>query len=135
MVHSEINSCKSRSLEGLDEALKRETMPLFAGGDEDYTNAYAKWLNHYKLQRRQPPSSTRQPSYSAGPSRYSSGELSPTERALQALAAIGLTYYDLSKLMPRDEFEDELIVMAEVRGYFDVAHRVSGAITVIFRSM
>ena len=31
---------------------------------------------------------------------------------------------DLAKLKPGDEYEAELLVMAEVRGYFQVAYKV-----------
>jgi hypothetical protein len=36
----------------------------------------------------------------------------------------GLTIADLGKLNPPDEFETELRIMAEVRGYFQVAYKV-----------
>lgn len=47
--------------------------------------------------------------------------------ALAALAKIGyqgLWPEDLQKLNPVDEYEGELKVMAEVRGYFQVAFKV-----------
>ena len=46
--------------------------------------------------------------------------------ALAALAKIGYTVTpeDLAKLAPVDEFENEMRVMAEVRGYFQVAYKV-----------
>lgn len=123
-----MDSFKARSLEDLEKALERETMPLFAAGDTDYTNACEQWLDYYKRQRRQPSQIISQPRYSrSGP--WISEE---SQRALDALAAIGYTGLrvdDLSRLAPCDEFKDELIVMAEVRGYFDVAHRVSRIVT------
>ncbi|CCL98324.1 uncharacterized protein FIBRA_00318 [Fibroporia radiculosa] len=48
------------------------------------------------------------------------------KEALAALAKagfIGLTTDDLGKLNPPDEFEDELNVMAEVHGYFQVSYK------------
>lgn len=47
--------------------------------------------------------------------------------ALAALAELGyrgLTAEDLGKLNPSDEYETELEVMAQVRGYFQVAYKV-----------
>ena len=48
------------------------------------------------------------------------------QEALAALAKIGYTVTpeDLAKLAPVDEFENEMRVMAEVRGYFQVAYKV-----------
>lgn len=46
---------------------------------------------------------------------------------LAALAEIGYTGLqedDLSKLKPADEYETELEVMAEIRGYFQVSYKV-----------
>jgi hypothetical protein len=47
--------------------------------------------------------------------------------ALSALASLGytgLTEEDLPKLLQADEYETELRVMAEVRGYFQVSYKV-----------
>jgi hypothetical protein len=117
LVRTEIENGKAHSLKSLEKSLERETMPLFAGGDTDYNIASARWLDFYKepasAKRSQPP------------------EVS-LQRALNALAAIGylgLTIQDLSRLAPRDQFEDELVVMADVRGYFEVAYKVSSIVT------
>ena len=54
--------------------------------------------------------------------------ISPETQALQYLAQAGykgLTVDDLARLSPRDKcFEDELIVMADVRAYFTLAYKV-----------
>ena len=51
------------------------------------------------------------------------------QKVLSALSNIdytGLTIDDVTqRLVPTDEFEDELVVMAEVSAYFQVAHKVS----------
>jgi hypothetical protein len=44
--------------------------------------------------------------------------------ALAERGLAGLTIEDLGKLNPPDEFETELRIMAEVRGYFQVAFKV-----------
>jgi len=44
--------------------------------------------------------------------------------ALAERGLVGLTIEDLGKLNPPDEFETELRIMAEVRGYFQVAFKV-----------
>ncbi|KAF9459501.1 P-loop containing nucleoside triphosphate hydrolase protein [Collybia nuda] len=43
--------------------------------------------------------------------------------SLAELGYIGLTTTDLGKLNPTDEYESELQVMAEVRGYFQIAYK------------
>ena len=54
--------------------------------------------------------------------------LKSDDNALLAMLAergfSGLTIADLGKLNPPDEFDTELRVMAEVRGYFQVAYKV-----------
>lgn len=57
------------------------------------------------------------------------GELvSPVDEALRYLARAGykgLTADDLARLSPRDQcFDDELVVMADVRAYFTIACKV-----------
>lgn len=49
------------------------------------------------------------------------------KEALAMLTGLGysVTEEDLGKLNPTDEYEIELKVMAEVRGYFQVAYKVS----------
>jgi hypothetical protein len=59
------------------------------------------------------------------------GTFSDPEKFANAFAALaelgytGLSKEDLGKLNPSDEYETELKVMAEVRGYFQVAYKVS----------
>ena len=52
----------------------------------------------------------------------------PEIQALEYLAQAGyknLTVDDLVRLAPRDQqFEDELVVMADVRAYFTIAYKV-----------
>jgi hypothetical protein len=48
------------------------------------------------------------------------------QAALSALALIGYNVQaqDLKKLLPSDEYEEELIVMSEVRAYWQVSYKV-----------
>lgn len=53
--------------------------------------------------------------------------VSPALSALNALWALGykrLSVHDLARLHPPDAFEEELIVMADVRAYFQVSFKV-----------
>lgn len=59
---------------------------------------------------------------------YGSSEIPPLERALGALKDLGfanLNESDLTRLTPVDPFEEELVVMADVRAYFQVAYKVN----------
>jgi thymidylate synthase ThyX len=52
----------------------------------------------------------------------------PQAKALRALVEAGylnLRVSDLSRLLPPDSFEEELVVMADVRAYYHVAYKVS----------
>lgn len=55
-----------------------------------------------------------------------------TDEVLKLLAGAGygaLRLEDLGKLNPPDEYEEELRVMAEVRGYFQVSYKVRIALS------
>jgi hypothetical protein len=79
----------------------------------------------------QPQSSPVQPQAPSAPLPFPIQSKPSTETKVQAaLAALGECGYsglrreDLGKLNPGDEYETELRVMAEVRGYFQVAYKV-----------
>jgi len=60
-----------------------------------------------------------------GISQRGTSTLSAEEAALSALASLGyqIKAEDLKKLLPSDEYEEELIVMAEVRAYWQVSFK------------
>jgi hypothetical protein len=52
----------------------------------------------------------------------------PEAKALRALAEAGYANIgipDLARLLPPDSFQEELVVMADVRAYYHVAYKVS----------
>jgi hypothetical protein len=52
----------------------------------------------------------------------------PEAKALRSLAEAGypnIQASDLARLLPPDSFEEELVVMADVRAYYHVAYKVS----------
>lgn len=58
----------------------------------------------------------------------STGDSDTIRELMSLLAKLGhnqLKLEDLAKLNPPDEYENELQVMAEVRGYFKVSYKVS----------
>jgi RNase adaptor protein for sRNA GlmZ degradation len=125
---AELEKYKETSSQALEQALELEKFPFFAGDIRDFDSAREEWLAHYKNERRNHP---RNEMVTAQHSLFAE------RAALDALANIGypnLEFDDLKRLghIDDDEFEDELIVMAEVRAYFDVAHKVSTSVAKIF---
>jgi hypothetical protein len=67
--------------------------------------------------------------YSSMEAPYSTVEW-PVDKALRSLAEAGypnLRVQDLARLLPPDPYEEELIVMADVRAFYHVAYKVSYA--------
>lgn len=116
--------------------LELEKNPLFTQNTHYLDSCRQKWLTHYTEVRLRP---WRYEIRSAGPEIeddspvFSSGRTvegypTPKDRALSALAEIGyknLSGADLIRLAPPDRFSEELIVMADVRAYFQVSYKVS----------
>ena len=128
MSQAELEKYKETSSQALEQALELEKFPFFAGDIRDFDPAREEWLAHYKNERRNHP---RNEMVTAQHSLFAE------RAALDALANIGypnLEFDDLKRLghIDDDEFEDELIVMAEVRAYFDVAHKVNTSVAKIF---
>jgi hypothetical protein len=137
-TRAELDSHKERGSQALEKALEREQFPLFEGDTNDFNSARKEWLAIYKAQRYNDTRRTPQDRP------YSPVPLSAQHTALNALSNIGytgLTFDDLKqrldsyRLEPADEFEDELVVMAEVQAYFKVAHKVSAHPGQYFRSL
>ena len=62
---------------------------------------------------------------SPGPATLRNEKINEILASLASIGYTGLTEDDLGKLNPVDEYETELHVMAEVRGYFQVSYKVS----------
>jgi len=132
----------------LKKILSVEGKPIFTQNHIYYNSTREKWLGKYKKAKLSPPMFhvIGNPDYSEdeeipiGPTyptrRGVASEVveeSPLAAALRQLSIAGytrLTETELrAKLVPTDEFEEELVVMADVRGYFQVAYkRVSDSI-------
>ncbi len=124
----------------VETALKLEKDPLFTQNTHYLESCRDKWLWHYKSVRNntgkylsKPPAEEVEgleyvPMYDTNRvSRQTIGQ-SPTDRALLALAELGyknLAASDLARLNTApDNFQEELMVMADVRAYFQVAYKV-----------
>jgi hypothetical protein len=101
-----------------------EGSPEASGGEEEYSGP--RESVSYAIPRASIPYAI--PPRASHP--YSSMEESPDVKALRALAAAGypnLRVQDLARLLPPDPYEEELIVMADVRAFYQVAYKVSCA--------
>ncbi|PBK80191.1 hypothetical protein ARMGADRAFT_1003277 [Armillaria gallica] len=110
---SEIISEQYASCHKILEAILEVELSPFTQNLHYLDSCSEKWLAKYKGARQERKS---QPVPAPA----------PTDKALAALAALGftgLTAEDLEKLHPVDEYETELKVMAEVRGYFQVSYK------------
>ena len=148
-VRPDIEECKDKALSAVKETLRLEITPIYTQNNKDFEDLREKWLFRYRKARRnpgehripQPPSEklsltsmkapcTPSPARHKGMPNQILEENSPETQALRYLAQAGykgLTVDDLARLSPRDQyFEDELIVMADVRAYFTLAYKVRG---------
>ena len=72
--------------------------------------------------------SSKDSQYKRGPRARSKNDDDNAAHAIRMLRALGYDVKneaDLDRLRPSDEYEQELIVAAEVRAYFQVAYKVS----------
>jgi hypothetical protein len=99
----ELNGYKERCVEALSKALELEQFPLFPGDVKDFDSARTKWLAHYRAQWHRYPRECRSMPMPSNPYTIEEEAWEETDNG----------------------FDDELTVMAEVRAYFQVAHKVS----------
>ncbi|ESK87740.1 hypothetical protein Moror_11277 [Moniliophthora roreri MCA 2997] len=131
-----------RCLMFLEAALEAEETP-FTQNTHYLQTTTDKWLSKYKSLRAERNQSTAvpKPSSDANPASSQAEPVSakpsaapqaqePKPEAVNELLSLlakcgytGVTVEDLGKLKPADEYETELQVMAEVRGYFQVAYK------------
>jgi vacuolar protein sorting-associated protein 1 len=130
---------REKALQNLKRILELEHAPLFTQNDHYLEDSRRKWLTHYRDARmRESPFTFSCPVASKAPASDSSDEedqevfagikqASLEQSALQSLAKrgyCGIKREDLKRLHPHENFDDELVVMADVRAYFQVAYKV-----------
>ncbi|KAG2155240.1 P-loop containing nucleoside triphosphate hydrolase protein [Suillus bovinus] len=136
LIRIEVGICKARAEEAVKSVLALETTPYYTQNKHYLETLRDKWLAHYKIVRSRAsqykaPVHLIQQSYPAtyfddnreGPP---IAERTPEAKALRALAEAGyanLKIPDLARLLPPDSFQEELIVMADVRAYYHVAYK------------
>ncbi|KAG2355058.1 P-loop containing nucleoside triphosphate hydrolase protein [Suillus spraguei] len=142
LIRIQVNTCKARAQDAVKTALDLETIPYYTQNTHYLRTLRERWLAHYKTVRSRPslymvmvppevhetshgecniPASWNSPSWNDHGQRETHGT-----KALRALAEAGyagLQVSDLARLLPPDSFEEELIVMADVRAYYHVAYK------------
>jgi len=103
VTRAELDKYKNRGSQALENALERENVPVFLGNIQDFDSARKKWLAHYKHECQ-----------NYGRRAFPIGRSSNSECS-------GPGSEDENTVI--DDFEDELVVMAEVHAYFEVAHK------------
>ncbi|KAF7976887.1 hypothetical protein HWV62_5431 [Athelia sp. TMB] len=124
VIQADLAKLKSVCYANVEESVRKEQGPFFAPHVGDYDAARGEWLDEYKRQRHARSSEISYPRADAGRGHDYHNEA----QVLSGLAALGyhgINRSDLVRLRPKDEYEDELIVMADVRAYFEVAYKVS----------
>ncbi|KAG0701485.1 P-loop containing nucleoside triphosphate hydrolase protein [Suillus ampliporus] len=137
LIRIQVDVSKAHAQEAVKTALDLETVPHYTQNTHYLQTLREKWLAHYKTARNRSSQyicdedeSTSEPYDSDGDEAtlepYVSTLETPEAKALRALAEAGypnLRVPDLARLLPPDEFEEELIVMADVRAYYHVAYK------------
>jgi vacuolar protein sorting-associated protein 1 len=130
---------REKALQELKRILELEHAPLFTQNDHYFEDSRRKWLAHYRDARARPsrftfswPATVTSPVPPASDDEdqevfASRKRASMEQSALQSLVSrgyCGIKREDLKRLHPHENFDDELIVMADVRAYFQVAYKV-----------
>ncbi|EGO22889.1 hypothetical protein SERLADRAFT_471404 [Serpula lacrymans var. lacrymans S7.9] len=136
LIREEVKEHEALARVALEETLKLEIDPCFTQNTHYFDTLRNAWLAKYKHAIHDP-MYRRVDLHDIGPScrhSYSASEhvyegaftRADVSQALRSLAQAGykdLKIEDLARLLPPNGFEDELIVMADVRAYFNVAYK------------
>ncbi|KAF8434537.1 P-loop containing nucleoside triphosphate hydrolase protein [Boletus edulis BED1] len=144
LIRPDIEEYKSKVPLIVKETLNLELVPIYSQNVKDFQDLREKWLNKYRRARKNPgdyripesppegaskgsrPKKNLKLDHSCVSMGASEAYETPEIQALRYLAQAGykdLTVEDLARLYPRDQFEDELVVMADVRAYFTIAYK------------
>ena len=118
-VAKELNTCIVETRQAVKDALAQELSPSFTQDTLTYNELRAAWLSHYRSKYNS------ESNYHSGVAPQSN-QVQPVSDPLQAVVRSGfegLSSADVAKLVPGGNFEDELVVMADVRAYFQVAYK------------
>ncbi|KAG6379656.1 P-loop containing nucleoside triphosphate hydrolase protein [Boletus reticuloceps] len=140
LIRPDIEEYKSKVPQMVKETLHLEIVPIYSQNVKDFQVLRGRWLNKYRAAHNKPgyyvigdQISIAQSADSAPavgqPRAWGARDVRvdpPEIQALRFLAQAGyenLKLEDLARLYPPDEFEDELVVMADVRAYFTIAYK------------
>jgi hypothetical protein len=108
LTRVELEKCKDKALETLEKILTLETLPLFTQNTHQFQTESKAWFNRYNAARN-------------GSTRYPIGV-----RLILPIAPRVVLTHTQSLEENRDQFADELTLMANVRAYWQIAYQVRG---------
>ncbi|KAF9220694.1 hypothetical protein BS17DRAFT_739183 [Gyrodon lividus] len=138
LIRGDVEEYKSQAHNAIKKTLELEFKPNYTQNTHYFESLRLKWLNTYKLGRRNDyqflhpiPSEGNVTVVRESKQRRGHSILHAvcSDALIDALHYLSLAGYkelsvgDLTRLLPPDPFEDELIVMADVRAYFHVAYK------------
>ncbi|KAG1838318.1 P-loop containing nucleoside triphosphate hydrolase protein [Suillus subluteus] len=137
LIRIQVDICKAHALDAVKTALELETTtPHYTQNTHYLQTLREKWLAYYKTVQSRPfmyRAPIRHIGEAKGPMASRPGLPSlfevhpvPDVESLRALAEAGyagLRVSDLARLLPPDSFEEELVVMADVRAYYHIAYK------------
>lgn len=124
IIRNEIVKCSKEGWRSVASVLECEKVPYMTQNGHYFESSRTTWLAHYRQIRRNPEkySMNRQPARPASPEEAVYITPGPSLRsASHSIRPISPPRY----IPPVDQYEEELIVMADVRAYFQVAYKVS----------
>ncbi|KAH7908747.1 P-loop containing nucleoside triphosphate hydrolase protein [Hygrophoropsis aurantiaca] len=132
LVREMVDACKDQARVAVRKTLELEMLPYFTKNTHYLQSLQKKWYKRFLEARRNPEAYIAsensvhfQERVYSGYSREDRSER-PVDKALRFLAQAGygnLVEKDLVRLLPPDQFQDELVVMADVRAYFNVSYK------------
>ncbi|KDR69881.1 hypothetical protein GALMADRAFT_128490 [Galerina marginata CBS 339.88] len=136
ILHQHIENCRAKAEQSISWLLKLEERP-FSMNTHYLSDYQTKFLSHYRGERQRFDRTgliraldqyngarsglPENPAINNG-----SNELTGLAKVLSGLSELGLSAlepHDLQKLLPHDEMEPALSIMADVRAYFQVAYK------------
>jgi len=125
LLQEHLRQCYNRAEERVKWLLEMEQEP-FTLNTHYYADYRDKFLTHYKNAREQKSNQTlinAIDSYHLSTSPLGRTGISKILSGLADVGVYGSKPHDIPKILPPDKFEPALIIMAEVRAYFQVAYK------------
>ncbi|CCA70427.1 hypothetical protein PIIN_04366 [Serendipita indica DSM 11827] len=122
-VITQLSRCEKNTIQKMEECFSLERAEPLTANEDRFIQRRSHYLSNYKAIRRNH-------KYDDGEiQKFLKGEFQNSpymQSAVQNLQAMGfqkVSHVELLRLLPEDEAEDALLIMAEVSAYYEVAYR------------